>query len=110
MGMDGKVSNTAAPPFATKDGKPAATSGNGGGFDAHKNPNGSQPATGGRDFTQEMRTQSEAKNEQDVPAEEIPKGNGGIHMQADAGAVSGSGNLGGVEPLGRTASPFKNMK
>jgi len=106
MRMDGKVSDTAAPPFATKGGSPTAKDGgSGGGFDPWKNPNGSQPATGGRDFNSEHRAQSEAKPEQNIPQEEVPKG--GIAMQADAGAVSGSGKLGGVEPLGREAKPFR---
>jgi len=112
MGQDGKVSDTAAPPFATSDGKPAGGSSSQqatGGHDFTTNPNGSQPATGGRDFTKESRDQSQAEAMPAPPAEEVPKGDGGKQLQASVGAVTG-GKLGGVDALGSTASPFKNLR
>lgn len=113
MGQDGKVGDASAPPFATSAGKPAGGSSSQaatGGRDFTKDFEGQAgTASGGRDFTKESRPQSEAEAMPEPPAEEVPKGNGGKQLEANVGAVTG-GQLGGVDALGSTSSPFKNLR
>jgi hypothetical protein len=86
MSQDGKATG-AAPPFATKDGKPVSTGGNeGGARDFTRETNGGSGAGGGRDFSKESRPQSEAKAEVIPNSQEIPKG--GKILLADPGPVS----------------------
>jgi hypothetical protein len=106
MAQSGKMANTAAPPFATKDGKPAGQGQTaGGGHDFVSDKQGDATASGGRDFTKESRPQSEAKPEVVVNPQEIPAG--GKILMADPGPVSAkvSGTAQHVQK-----APFKGLK
>lgn len=113
MAQDGSISDKAAPPFATRAGEPAGGSSSQqatGGRDFTKDYEGQKgTASGGRDFTKESRPQSEADPMPEPPNDEVPKGDGGKQLTAQPGAVTG-GKLGGVDALGSTSSPFKNLR
>lgn len=107
--MDGKISDKAAPPFATSGGKPVNPSGSnkGGGRDFLTDPAGGSNKGGGRDFTKESRPQTDAKPEVVPSKGEIPEG--GKDLMADPGPVSKmvSGSAMGIDG---GPKPFKGLK
>ena len=111
MAKSGDVQNTASPPFATPDGKPAGGSSSGsGGRDFLKDPTGPTNGFKPRDFVATgSRPQAEATAFPKPPPEEVPKG--GQTTLAEPGSVVR--NMFGGPPT--TAGdggpkPFKNLK
>lgn len=109
----GGIKDAAAPPFATKDGKPVSPAETkGGSFDFPNTNTGGGAKTGGRDFTSENRPQVAGKLPPGLPnTDTIPSG--GKMPLADPGPVSRSPKGGGTASTvvdKQARGPFKNLK
>jgi hypothetical protein len=109
--QNGKQTSKDSPPFATKDGKVAASGdlGHSPGNDFVKDNRGGQSApVPGHDFTQDNRSQSEAKPEVVPAKEEIPAG--GAVLKLDPSGNEKAGNSGAITPVGGGSPPWKSLR